>query len=89
MAVYRQKVKVLPGGRIQADFPELQAGEEVEIQVATTDQNSEKDCNQKETRRRPKGILAFLESMPPGPRSAATWEEVERNFQEERNSWDR
>jgi hypothetical protein len=33
--------------------------------------------------------LAFLESLPPGPRDFKTWEEYERFLSEERNSWDR
>ena len=34
-------------------------------------------------------VLSFLDILPEGPRSAATWAEVERNFQKGRNSWDR
>jgi hypothetical protein len=26
--------------------------------------------------------------LPPGPRSARTWDEIERQFQEERDAWD-
>lgn len=29
----------------------------------------------------------FLEKLPPGPRSAATWDDLERELQESRNSW--
>jgi hypothetical protein len=30
-----------------------------------------------------------LDSLPPGPRSAPTWDEIERQFREERGAWDR
>ena len=34
-------------------------------------------------------VIDIIESLPRGPRSAPTWDEVERNLQEERNSWER
>ena len=34
-------------------------------------------------------LTEFLDSLPSGPRSAATWEEIEQNLQEGRNSWNR
>jgi hypothetical protein len=33
--------------------------------------------------------LEYLESLPPGPRAFATWEEYEKHLQEERDSWER
>ena len=36
-----------------------------------------------------RSVLEFLDALPPGPRSAPTWDEIERRFQEERNAWDR
>ena len=36
-----------------------------------------------------RSVLEFLDALPPGPRSAPTWEEIERQFQEERDAWDR
>ena len=36
-----------------------------------------------------RSVLEFLDSLPSGPRSAPTWDEVERRFQEERDAWDR
>lgn len=36
-----------------------------------------------------RSVLEVLDSLPPGPRSASTWDEIERQFQEERRSWDR
>jgi hypothetical protein len=34
-------------------------------------------------------MLDLIGSMPAGPRSAATWEELERDLERERASWDR
>jgi hypothetical protein len=34
-------------------------------------------------------VLEFLDALPPGPRSAPTWDEIERQFREERDAWDR
>lgn len=36
-----------------------------------------------------RSVLDFLDALPPGPRSAPTWDEIERRFQEERDAWDR
>jgi len=34
-------------------------------------------------------VVEFLASLPPGPRSYATWEEFEKSFQQERDAWER
>lgn len=34
-------------------------------------------------------MLELIQSLPPGPRSAATWAEIEAQFQRERDAWDR
>jgi hypothetical protein len=36
-----------------------------------------------------RSVLEFLDSLPPGPRTAPTWDQFERQFQEERDAWDR
>jgi hypothetical protein len=36
-----------------------------------------------------RSVLELLDSFPSGPRSAPTWDEIERRFQEERDAWDR
>lgn len=78
-AALKLKTRVLPGNRVEFAAPELPEGVEVEVFVALPETPAPT----------PGGVLDFLNSLPPGPRSAATWEEVERNFQEERNSWER
>jgi hypothetical protein len=35
------------------------------------------------------GVLDFLDSLPPSSRSAVDWEQFEREFQVERDRWDR
>lgn len=35
------------------------------------------------------GVLDFLDSLPPGPRSADSWAEIERQFQAGRDEWER
>lgn len=70
---------VQPGNRIEITAPELPVGDTVEVTVTVLTPPA----------RDAKGILDFLDSLPPGPRSAPTWEEVDRRFQEDRDSWDR
>lgn len=75
----RLQATVLPGNRIEICRPELPEGGTVEVIVVLPE----------EIPLRRGGILEFLDSLPPGPRSYDTWEELERHFQEERNAWDR
>jgi hypothetical protein len=72
--------KVLPGNRIEVTNPQLNEGDQVEVIVKVA---PKAQVNQHST------VLDFLDSLPPGPRSASTWAEVERQFREERDSWDR
>jgi len=71
--------KVLPGNRIVISSPELREGQDVDVILLLPErQESPRES-----------IVQFLDSLPPGPRSYATWEEFEQAFQEERNSWHR
>lgn len=72
--------QVLPGGRIEITAPGLSEGQTVDVVVVPRPESSEP---------RSASLLELFASFPPGPRSAATWEEFERQFQEERNAWDR
>lgn len=77
--VIRMRTIVQAGGRVEVTAAELAPGSEVEVLVveqpaAVTPAGS---------------LLAFLDSLPAGPRSAASWEELERLLEEERASWDR
>jgi len=75
----RITTQVLPGKRIEVSDPELEEGASVEVVViARPTQTGQR-----------RSLVEFLNSLPPGPRSAESWEEKERQFQEERDAWDR
>jgi hypothetical protein len=78
-AALRLETTILPGHRLEVCAPELPVGARVEIIVVLPEKQEPSK----------KSMLEFLESLPPGPRSYPTWEEFEKAFQEERNSWDR
>jgi hypothetical protein len=73
----RVQTAVLPGGRVEVASAELPVGQSVEVTITVP------------TPAPKMGVYDFIKSLPPGPRSAESWEEIERQFQEERNSWDR
>jgi hypothetical protein len=71
--------RVQPGSRIEITAPGLKEGQDVDVFVIPRPFDN----------RPRRSILEFLDSLPPGPRSAPTWNEIERQFQEERGAWDR
>lgn len=73
------KTRVLAGNRIEVSADGLREGQDVEVTITPIHEASPKK----------RGIMEFIKSLPPGPRSAKSWEEVERQFREERESWDR
>ena len=83
-AALRVTTQVLPGHRLEIVDPELKDGEDVEVFVVmpNTPKFAPKTMGAST-------LLEFLDSLPPGPRSAPTWEEIEHNLEEDRNSWDR
>ncbi len=74
----RVRSVVLPGGRVAVTVPWLPTGQTVEV-VVTVPEDAPP----------PMGIADWLRSLPPSTRTPEEWEEFERQFQEERNSWDR
>lgn len=75
--------RVLPGHRVEITAPDLPEGQNVEVTIRVA-------ANQSELGPKPKpGILDFLNSLPPSNRTPEEWAEFEREFQRERNSWDR
>jgi hypothetical protein len=58
----------------------FKAGETVEVIVVEKQFSSS---------HREKSLLEFLGSLPNGPRSASTWNDIEYTIQAERDSWDR
>jgi hypothetical protein len=75
----RIQTTVLPGGRIEIRDPSLPAGARAEVIVRIPDVGAPVF----------ESALAFLESLPPGPRAFPNWEEYERHLEEERGAWDR
>lgn len=77
------RTRVLPGKRIEVTAPELIENTDVDVVVVLPEASETAKDTQAQ------GVWDYIQSLPPGPRSAATWEEIERNFQEERAAWDR
>lgn len=72
----RLQAPVLPGSRVEIKVPELREGQVVEVLIRIPDEG-----NPHKQRR----VLDFLDALPP---VAQNWDEREREFQEERNSWE-
>jgi hypothetical protein len=81
-AALKLKTTVLSGGRVEFTAPELPEGTNVALIVlpelpAPTEQG------------KAQGVWDYIQSLPPVQRTPEEWAEIEREFQEERNSWDR
>ena len=76
----RVRTRVRPGHRLEISAPELPEGDEVDVFVVMPDKRKPAP--------NPSSLMEFLDSLPPGPRSAPTWEEVEQNLSQDRESWD-
>ena len=94
VSALRVVTQVLPGGRIELTAPELPEGGTVEVVVilprpAAPAPAPAEAAGTVPAARPGEHVLDILASLPPGPRSGRTWEEVERHWQEERDAWDR
>jgi hypothetical protein len=67
------------GGRVEFVLPELPEGRMVEVFVVDTGKHQPSPND---------GLVAWLKSLTPR-RTLSEWAQFERDFQEERNSWDR
>ena len=76
----RLTARVQAGHKLEIVAPELTEGEDVDVFVVMPETAAAEPRN---------SIWDLIQSLPPGPRSAPTWEEIERNLQEDRDSWDR
>ena len=74
----RVSTRVLPGHRVEVTTPDLVEGQAVDVLIVPQPAPVPRQS-----------MLDLIQSLPPGPRSAATWEEIEAQFQRERDSWDR
>lgn len=84
-AALRVTTRILPGRRIVIADPGLPEEGEVDVIVMLPESQSPSPNGTGQTL----GVWDYIQSLPSGPRSAASWEEIERRFQEERDSWDR
>jgi hypothetical protein len=71
--------EVQAGHRIEILVPELPEGQRVDVILVPRSPESPPVPS----------LLEFLDRLPPGPRSAPSWDDLERQFQEQRNQWDR
>ena len=76
-AAIKLNTRILPGKRIEFTSPDLPENGEVEVIIVLPGKNG----------RIP--MLDLVASLPVGPRSASSWDELDRSFQEERDAWDR
>jgi hypothetical protein len=70
--------RVQPGNRIEITARELEEGQDVDIFVIPRPRDAQPRSS----------VLELLDSFPPGPRSAATWDAFEQQFRAERDAWD-
>ena len=80
-AAFHLTARVQSGSRIEITAPDLSEGQEVEVFLIPR-------VPAPAPAPRPTAI-EFLDALPPGPRSAETWDEIDRQLQEGRDSWDR
>ncbi|HZO89524.1 MAG TPA: hypothetical protein VFB38_14445 [Chthonomonadaceae bacterium] len=72
---------MLPGKRIEITSPELPEDSEVELIIMLPEPAGE-------PARTFPDVIAFLDSLTPIQRTSQEWAEVEREFRQERDSWD-
>ena len=73
----RIQTTVLPGGKVEVEVPGAAAGQPVEVTVTVPDPATGPS------------IYDWLKSRPPSSKTAEEWEQFEKDFQAERDSWDR
>ena len=82
----RIRTKVLSGKRVEVTSPELTEGDEIEVVLhAKEPSNVEKPTESQEEKA---GIWDYIQSLPPSNLTMEDWAEIERDFQEGRDSWD-
>lgn len=84
----RIETTILPGRRIEITSPHLPDSGPVEVLVVVPGSSSDVPAAA-EPETSPGSIVEFLDSLPVGPRSAASWQELDTAFDEERRAWDR
>ena len=79
----RLKTRVLPGHRIEVVAPEFAEGDDIELIVL-----SEPTPLLARNREGYIPALDLIASFPPSQLTAADWERIEREIQEEKDSWE-
>ena len=77
--VLHTTARVQPGNKIEITAPDLIEGQDVDVFLIPRPSEAHPR----------RSVLELLDALPPGPRSAPTWDEIERQFQAERDEWDR
>ncbi len=72
---------VMAGSKIEITAPELTEGGVVDIFLVIRHTPS----SSAPVRR---SVFDIVQSLPPGPRSASTWEQIDRQWNVERDAWD-
>jgi hypothetical protein len=75
---YRVTVTVQPGHKVEICNPVLEDGALVDVIIYPSGTQSPKRGS----------LLDYIKTLPVGPRSAGSWEEIERELQKERDGWD-
>jgi hypothetical protein len=78
MSMIHVRTVVLPDGKVEVSSPELPVGEVVDVTIQVAAKPSAGP-----------GVLSYLKSLPPIHRTPEEWEQIEQDFQAERESWDR
>jgi hypothetical protein len=76
----RMTTTVPPDRRIEVAVPDLPVGARVEVVVTVTAPPAGEDRS---------SLREFLDSRPPSRKTPEEWAQFEREFQAERDSWDR
>jgi hypothetical protein len=75
------RTTVLPGGKVEVEVPGATAGQAVEVVVTVPDPVP--------ADKPPMGIYDLIMSFKPSSKTAEEWEQFDREFQAEKDSWDR
>jgi hypothetical protein len=71
--------RVRSGNKIEITSSELEEGQDVDVFLIPRPSATPPH----------RSVLEFLDSLRPGPTTAPAWDQFERQFQEERDAWDR
>jgi hypothetical protein len=79
MTSITQVARGLPGHRVEIVAPELSEGDVVDVVVTPRTVRPDSSTS----------LVAFLASLPEGPRAFPSWGEYELHLKQEKEAWDR